>query len=333
MDEISMLREAFDPDATPTAEAEQRARAALRKRIAAKPARRRLPWRFRIPIAVSVATAAAVVTALAITQVGGVTPVRAPAAPPAAQPAGKPKPTLPNLRPVSAAQYLENAAWTAEQQQWVDPKPDQYMYVETLEVRNQPAYEKKHPNGAILPGKAQTRKIQMWNRVDGGVQATMRNGKLDVLRQGENDVFFTFLPWSVIERLTTPAKVADYVQHPRKAGSVWVEPTALLGQYVLPPTVLAAIFRYLAEQPGMKVNPDTVNIDGRPAIGMGRVLEGYLSQELLFDKQTYALIGDRLIAVTDEHKNHDDGSARKGDLFRQVIYTRMAIVDKPGQTS
>jgi hypothetical protein len=207
------------------------------------------------------------------------------------------------------------------------------MYVETQEMRNPPAYEGKSPNGALLPGKAQYRKVQMWNRIDGQVQATMRNGKLEVHRQGQDGGYWAIVPWSQILKLTSPEKVAYYLEHPE--GGVMADPEALAGQYVLPPNVQAAIFRYLAEQPGMKVNPDAVNIDGHPAIGMGRILEGYLSEELLFDKQTYALIGERLIAIADHTSRADDGTSykHKGDLFRQVIYRTMVIVDKPGDTA
>ena len=184
-----------------------------------------------------------------------------------------------------------------------------------------------------MPGQAKYRTVQVWNRIDGQVQASIENGKLDVRRQGQNGGYWAFVPWSQIVKLTTPEKVDHYVKHPE--GGVMASPDALAGQYVLPPDVKAAIFRYLAEQPGMKVNPDAVNIDGHPAIGLGRVLEGYLSQELLFDKQTYALIGERMIAVADHVNRADDGTSytHKGDLFRQVIYGRMVVVDKPGDTA
>jgi hypothetical protein len=180
---------------------------------------------------------------------------------------------------------------------------------------------------ALLPGRAEYRKVQTWNRIDGQVQASMRNGKLDVLRQGQDGTYFAFVPWSQIVKLTTPEAIAAYLKHPE--GGVMAAPDALAGQYVLPPDVKAAIFCYLAQQPGMKVNPDAVNLDGHPAIGLGRVVEGYLSQELLFDKQTYTLIGERLIAVKDER---GAGDGRKGDLYRQVIYRKMAIVERPGET-
>ena len=104
---------------------------------------------------------------------------------------------------------------------------------------------------------------------------------------------------------------------------------AFIGQYVLPPNVQAAIFRHLAQEPGMTINPDAMNIDGRPAIGLGRITEGYLSQELLFDKQTYALIGERLISIKDR-VTHGAAIRRKGDVYRQVIYSKMIIVDQAG---
>jgi hypothetical protein len=323
MDEISILGETFGPDPEPSAAAEQSARNALRGRMAP---RTRASWRLRVPLVVGVATAAAVVAAVALGNAGGgtrVTPSISEQGPGETQAVA----TVPYLRPVNAAQVLENAAWTVEQETWTDPAPTQFMYVETQEMRNPKAYERKAPNGALLPGKAKYRKVQVWNRIDGQVQATMRNGKLDTLRQGRDGTYFAFVPWSQIVKLTTPEAIAAYLKDPE--GGVMAVPDALAGQYVLPPEVKAAIFRYLAQQPGMKVNPDAVNLDGHPAIGLGRVVEGYLSQELLFDRQTYTLIGERLIAIKNER---GAGDGRKGDLYRQVIYRKMAIVDRPGET-
>ncbi|MET8153212.1 hypothetical protein ACIBSW_18480 [Actinoplanes sp. NPDC049668] len=336
MDEITVLREAFDPDATPSPAARERARSALLSRMDAPVrATRSRHWRLRVPIAISVATATAVVAAVAVTDHGGTAPA-GPAARQESTQAGSPQvdrpAAVPYLRPVSAAQYLENAAWSAERQTWADPDPKQFMYVETSELRNPRGYENRYPNGSLVPGKAKYRKVQVWTRVDGQIQGTMRKGGIEVFEQNKDGVVFSHLDWSHVVALTTPDKVRTFAEHPK--GPIWVEPSALIGQYVVPPAVQAAIFRYLAQEPGMKVNLDAVNIDGRPAIGMGRILEGYLSQELLFDKETYRLIGERLIAVRDEVKDFDDGTAvtRKGDVLRQVIYNKMIIVDALGDT-
>ncbi|MCO8274894.1 CU044_5270 family protein [Actinoplanes sp. TRM 88003] len=328
MDAIDTLRESFEPGPVPSAEAQQRARAALLSRIDAadRPAVvRRRPWRLALPVGLSMATAAAVVAAFAVDGLNGTEVVPVDSAPAVAAP--------PFLKPVSAQQYLENAAWTAERKQWTDPAPTQFMYVETRELRNPKTIENRRPNGALVPGQAKYRTIQQWDRVDGQVTASIRDGRLVVKEMGQGNEFWGRLAWSQIAELTTPEAVAAYVKKPD--GPLFVDVDAMAGQYVLPPAVQAAVFRYLAQQPGMKVNTDARNLDGRPAIGLGRVVEGYLSQELLFDKQTYALIGDRLIAVADHTNRADDGTThtKKGDLFRQVMYRKILIVDKPGATS
>lgn len=322
MDEIGVLKETFEPG-VPSDLAEKRARAALQARMSPAPApaarRRRLPPRIAIGSAVM---AAAVVAAFAVADLdrAGTAPAPVP---------GRPAAPAPYLRPVNAAQILENAAESAEQEKWTDPTPQQFMYVETRVLLNQPAYQDKHPNGALLPGKAQYRTVERWQRIDGQVLATEKNGKLDVQTQGVNNANWTVVDWSTIVGLTTPEKVAAWVANP---GRVGMDPARLAGQYVLPPDVKAAVFRYLARQPGMKVNLNAVNLDGHPAIGLGRVEEGYLSQQLLFDKQTYALIGDREVAVADHISRGDDGTTaiHQGDLFRQALYTRLVIVDHPG---
>jgi len=310
MDELTMLKEAFGPDPVPTMTAETRARTALVGRM-----RPRKPHRKAVIIAVTAAAAIAVTATVAVRNLEH-------------HPAAN---ALPFAHPANVAQYFENAAWTAERRRWVDPRPDQFMYTETVELRNQRAYENQHPNDALVPGKTENRKVQQWNRVDGQVQAEMRDGRLEVLQRGGN-VTWDRLKWADISALTTPEKVANWVDHPNAAFSV--EITAMIGQYVLPPKVQAAIFRYLAQQPDMRLNPDAVNIDGRPAIGLGRVLEGYLSQELLFDQQTYALIGERVVAIADHVTHGDDADlvSHKGDVYRQVIYTKMIIVNRAGDT-
>jgi hypothetical protein len=327
MNEIDMLRDTFEPE-LPSAAAEQRARAALRSRMNSAPVRSRVrsrrPWGRLLTVGGGAVMAAAVVAAFAISR----TDPAAPGAPVVVP--GSPAAAAPYLRPVSAAQYLENAAWSAEQEKWTDPTPQQFMYVETLEMRNQPPYERQHPNGALLPGKAAYRDIKKWDRIDGQVQGTLKNGKLVVEKQGDNGGVWAALDWATISGLTTPAKVRAWVADP---GPVGMDIDALVGQYVLPPEVKAAMFRYLADEPGMTLNPDAVNLDGRPAIGLGRIEEGYLSQELLFDKQTYALVGERLIAIKAHttHGSDEDMVSHKGDLYRQVIYRKMAIVDEAGE--
>ncbi|MEU0555313.1 hypothetical protein [Dactylosporangium sp. NPDC006015] len=332
MDEIGALREAFGGDEVPGQAAENRARAALHQRMSSKEQRvtSMSRKRFAITAGVVVAAAAAVaVTAVMVVRGGGGHAPVPDAAPTLNAPAAKG--VLPFARPASAAEYLENAAWTAERKPWKDPRPDQFMYIETLELRNKPAYENEHPNDPIRTGMGENRKIQEWNSIDGQTRAGYKDGRLVVTRRGQGGEYWYRIAWSTITSMTRPDKVPDAVPGP---GSMGIELDAFIGQYVVPPNVQAAIFRHLAQAPGMTINPDAVNIDGRPAVGLGRIVEGYLSQELLFDQQTYQFIGERLVAVKDHVSHGDDGDhvSHRGDVYRQVIYSKMTIVDRPGDT-
>ena len=176
MDVTGVLNEAFGPDEVPSQEAENRARAALHQRMSSKEQRvtsmdRHRRNRFAIMAGVAAAAAPLVaVVAVAVTGGDGHAPVPN-AAPTLSSPA---KGVLPFARPVSAAEYLENAAWTAERRPWTDPRPDQFMYIETLELRNKPAYENQHPNGPIRPDLSENRKVQEWYSVDGQTRASTR---------------------------------------------------------------------------------------------------------------------------------------------------------------
>ncbi|GAA3224251.1 hypothetical protein GCM10010532_055940 [Dactylosporangium siamense] len=280
--------------------------------------------RRRFVITAALAAAAAVVAVVAVV----VTKDDLPASVPDVASA---KGVLPFARPASAAEYLENAAWTAERKPWKDPRPDQFMYIETLQLRNKPAYENENPNGAIRPDLSEQRKIQEWWSVDGQSRASYQDGRLVVTKRGENGEFWNRIAWPTIAAMTSPGKVPDAVPGP---GSLAVELDAFIGQYVVPPAVQAAIFRHLAQAPGMTINPDAVNIDGRPAIGLGRILEGYLSEELLFDQETYQFIGERLVAIKDHVTHGDDADlvSHRGDVYRQAIYAKLIIVDRPGDT-
>lgn len=334
MDEIEVLREAFGADEVPGRAAEDRARAALHQRMSSKEQRvtsmdRHRRNRFAIMAGVAVATAAAVVAVVAVAVTRG--DERAPAPNAAPTLSARARGVLPFAAPASAAEYLENAAWTAEGKPWKEPRPDQLMYIETLELRNKPAYENQHPNDAIRPDMSENRKIQQWWSIDGKTRASYRDGRLVVVKNGDSGEYWQRIAWSTITSMTGPDKVQDAVPGP---GSLSVDLDAFIGQYVVPPNVQAAIYRHLAQTPGMMVNPDAVNIDGRPAVGLGRIIEGYLSQELLFDKQTYQFIGERMVAIKDHVTHGDDGDrvSHRGDVYRQAIYSKMIVVDRPGDT-
>jgi hypothetical protein len=322
MDEMTALREAFGPDPEPAPQTRNRARAALLERmdgaLVGAPRRRRWPLRVALTAA---AAAAAVIGVVAVENIGTVDDTGK----------GTSAIALPFPRPASAAEVLTNAAWAASRKPWADPRPDQFMYNESRQLRNETAYENEHPNAPIVPGRTRSALIQEWKRIDGQVWGRIQDGRLVVEHNGGRTNWIQ-IDYNELKALDTPAKALAWQGSDRSVvGSL----DALLGQYVLPPQVEAAIYGALAEAPDVRLNPDAVNIDGRPAIGLGRVIEGYLAQELLFDPSTYRLIGERMVAIADHHNTDENGNddfTHAGAIFRQVVYTRAVIVAAPGDT-
>ncbi|WP_203931641.1 CU044_5270 family protein [Virgisporangium ochraceum] len=326
MNEMELLQDVFGFDETPSAAARDRARTALLDRIngVESPAPRRpARWTLR---AAAVVTAAAAVAVGVVVVTGGPAertdrsgdPPAAVAAPPYAKPAG-------------AAEFLENAAWTAARRAWVDPRPDQFMYVEFLTTENRMEVADANPNGALVPGQTVNKRRESWSRVDGHVIAGREDGGQLHSRERTEKQRWPTIPYDDLAGLTTPEKFDEWHHRVKPAGA---SPEALLTQFVLPPDVEAAIYRWLARQPGARVDPDAVNFDGRPAIALTYVVEDYLRTELLFDPETYALIGDRLVAIRDHVAESLDATRyiKAGDVFRLVIRNRFGIVDRAGDT-
>lgn len=327
VDELTTLREAFGPDEAPPAAARQQARTALLNRIHAgeatvRPGQRR-PRRQRAILVGLVATAAAVAAVIGATAMGNRGTVET-------QPTtDHPSASLPLAYRASAVTFLENAALAADKKAWTTPRPDQYMYKESRVLRNSKELEDRAPNGPLVPGKTRVVVEQDWKRIDGQAWKRMNDGKLVVdLHDG---LGYSQIPYDDLVKLTTPEAVLAWDKAPKDVGS---RLDTLLGQYVLPPAVQAATFRAIAQSEGVRMNPDALNIDGRPAVGLSLTIEGYLSRELLFDAQTYTLIGERSVAVADHTRASLNGTSHihKGDVFNQTVYTASIIVDHVGDT-
>jgi hypothetical protein len=108
--------------------------------------------------------------------------------------------------------------------------------------------------------------------------------------------------------------------------------SAILRNNVLPPKQEAATYRALKKIPGVTL-VRKVDAAGRPAIGLGRVAEGWLHQEVLLDPKTYTYLGERIITIKDHRIDGSDLKAtiKKGTLQLLEVRLRAGIVDKPGQ--
>ncbi|MFD0852793.1 hypothetical protein ACFQ07_11185, partial [Actinomadura adrarensis] len=108
--------------------------------------------------------------------------------------------------------------------------------------------------------------------------------------------------------------------------------SAILRNNVLPPKHEAATYRALKMIPGVTL-VRKADAAGRPAIGLARVAEGWLHQEVLLDPETYTYLGERSIAIKDHRIDGLDLKAtiRKGTLQLLEVRLEAGIVDKPGQ--
>ncbi|GAA3981322.1 hypothetical protein GCM10023085_74580 [Actinomadura viridis] len=339
MNDLDILRAAWADTDPPADGARAAARAALLARAGAAPgastaeppaARRRSFRPFRLPRPalrfVAVGTlAAAIAAGVTIAQTSGGTDQD-----------GRPRPVLPGLPagPVAnAAEALERAAVTAERRAFTPPRPDQWIYLESRRRTSVKA------GGVATGGPYKTRVVREWKRADGAKTASVRGGRLEIL-----DAMRTTPPQdypSLAGLPTDPDALLAWIY--REMGGLGSTPEgryetaytmlgAILRDNVLPPKVEAALYRAIKKIPGVTL-VRKVDGAGRPAIGLGRVAEGWLHAELLLDPQTFAYLGERSVAVKDHTVSGLDVKAtvKKGTV--QLMQTRQAagIVDRPGQ--
>ncbi|GAB2574408.1 hypothetical protein GCM10027168_04160 [Streptomyces capparidis] len=116
--------------------------------------------------------------------------------------------------------------------------------------------------------------------------------------------------------------------HDRDADQdAWVLGGELVHESLMPPDVSAALYRALAEIPGVVVVPDAVDAAGRHGIAVARV-DAYnpgVRDELIFDKETLELLGSRSVAIKDGQ------SGRAGQVLGTSAVLERAVVDRAGQ--
>ncbi|GAB1695001.1 hypothetical protein KRM28CT15_68040 [Krasilnikovia sp. M28-CT-15] len=313
-------------------QAHDRARAALLDRLSGPhPAARRRPrWTLRIAAAVTTA-AAATVGVVAVENLNTAAPSSV------GHDTGKPgvasRPVLPQLpfaKPAAAAEVLENAAFTVTQKPWAKPRPDQFAYIDRTQTLNEAKLDAEAPNAALVKGRTHQTRFESWVRIDGGVHAErIDGGKVKVADNAQ----FTTESYDELAGLTSPEKIDRYLAKPKRSG--WFNPAMMVLQEVLPPDVEAAVFRWYARKPGVKIDTSAVNLDGRPAVAVTLNVEGWVKDEFLFDPKTYQLIGLRSVAVKNHVSEALDGTSRfkKGDVLNLEIRSRAGIVDKLGDTA
>jgi hypothetical protein len=296
---------------------------------AAPAARRRLLVRLAPALAAGVAVAAAVATV----GLGGLDGSAGPAADPG------PGTGQPALTPVSRT--FELAALTASSQRYTPPRPDQWIYIKKRNLSPSALAQDK--------GQAPDVTTEFWLRADGTQMAEFNpyHGKVEGWNQDNGYPALAALPTDpeallslLRDQITAPP--ADSNQ-PRVNGDdlgdvdvrLFNKIAGILDQNLLPPAVTAALWRAAALVPGVTQAPETLQIDGRTAIAVGRVQEGWRFEQLLVDPETYEYIGYRSVAIEDHtYTGTPDGPVTEHAGSVQFALTRLAasIVDAPGQT-
>ncbi|MGS2615878.1 CU044_5270 family protein [Micromonospora sp. LZ34] len=335
IDDITALRESWSEVEPPSPAAQGRARAALLARIAERevtvPNRPeqvkargwRLPgWAWRSGFA-TLGAAALVAGVVAVGGLGQGNP-----------PAG----TQPAQRPYAAggsiAQTFELAAMHAEKETFTPPRSDQWTYVELKIVRGKVAEDK---------GQAMRETTRSWVRADGRQSAMMVDGKLEVsaesleaARSMPPQDYPTLAglpadPQALLDwlRAQVPSGKGDKA---RRDGLSYSVINSMLRDNVLPPSLKATLLRALALIPGVTQSTGTVDFDGRPAIAVGMVQDGWRHEDILLDPTTHEFLGSRTVVVKD-HTTPEGVRLKEGDVEVELIRVTGKIVDAPGQTN
>lgn len=335
MDDLKILREAWDAPDAPTDAAHASARAALLARaggagLPQEPARRRL----RLP---RMGTRLLAVGALAVTIAAGVTVVQSLGG---TDGQGRPKPVVPGIPagPVAnAAEALDRAAAAADARPFTAPRPDQWTYIE-----NKNTVPAGGPGGLATGGPLKTSVERLWRRADGKQSAWMDDGKLQV--QTEPGPLMPPSDYPTLAALPTEPEALLRWAYKEMGGlgggtdeGRWTMAFSLfntiLRNSVLPARVEAAIYRTMKTIPGVTLVHGAVDVAGRPALAVGRVQEGWLRIEVLLDRKTYRYLGERSVAIKNHTSRGLDGSlhVKRGTVQIYVARVTAGIVDKPGQ--
>ncbi len=219
---------------------------------------------------------------------------------------------------VSAVQLLDQAALVAAAEAPVEIRDDQYVYVSSLTQQL----------GEL------TRDREVWKAVDGNRVGLLR-------REGEEDVPLdeSDLTYRRLQTLPTDAEAMlewlygqqEHMDEERDTHQdAYVLVADLLLESLVPPDVAAALYGAAALIPGVTVVPDAQDLAGRQGIAVSRV-SSYnpdRSEELIFDEESFELLGERSVALTD--LDFEDGSVAEGEALHASAVLERAVVDEAG---
>ncbi|RMI39666.1 CU044_5270 family protein [Streptomyces triticirhizae] len=232
--------------------------------------------------------------------------------------------------PATAVQLLDQVATQAAAEAPAEIRDDQYVYVSSVVQYLDEALQER----------------EVWAAVDG-----TRDG---LLRQGGEAEDIPLEPdpvpapgsegmsscYRFLETLPTdPEAMLAWLYAQQEPGDedhdadqdAFVLIGDLVGDSMVPPEVAAALYGAAALIPGVTLVPDAVDATGRPGVGVGRV-DAYnpdQSEELVFDQESFELLGRRTVAVRDIAWE-DAAPIRAGETTYATAVIDRSVVDEAG---
>jgi hypothetical protein len=338
-DDITTLHTIRPPAVAPSADAHAAARAALMERAARTVSVPGRIHRFRLPrrgVRLAVAGGLAVAAAAAVTvalSLGGMDQNGRPRALPPVAP-------VPPGGPATQAQtVLYQAAGQAEARAFTPPRPSQWTYLETRYTSpGKPAIGTTQTPKSPL----RTRVDRVWIRVDGTQLAEYDGGRLTVSATGGGMPPVDYA--SVVKIPLDPDALLAWAKRDGPGGKTarngddiaFSMLASLLNNNLVPPRQEAAVYRAMAKIPHVTLDRKSVDVAGRPALAVSRVVWGYIREDVLLDRTSYAYLGDRNVVIKDHTGDagtgeHGTWTVKKGTIDVLSVRLAAAFVDRPGQ--
>ncbi|MEU0805730.1 CU044_5270 family protein [Streptomyces sp. NPDC005970] len=227
----------------------------------------------------------------------------------------------------TAATLLEDIALAAERDRTLGGiRDDQFLYVES-----ELAYtlHEKGRKARLDP----VHRREVWLSVDGLHTGLLRedNRLGEIPLEPDLPLTKSSMNYRTLQALPTdPEQMLRWLNRVSRGGkshdqNVFVQVGEMMQENVVPPAQSAALYRAAARIPGVVVISDAVDAAGRPGVAVARVDDGE-RQELIFDKDTKQLLGERLVAVEDL-----PGGQKKGEVTGASAILERAVVDEPGR--
>jgi hypothetical protein len=209
------------------------------------------------------------------------------------------------LPAANAQVVLTRIAAAVQEKEFTPPRDDQWIYTESRgAVRDKGIGQgERITRQTPLPQTAEP----FWTRADGKRVGYLVDGELQTSNPGERTPENTY---ALLASLPTDpdALLAKYRELYQDAGPtdewIFLRLAVTLSQNLVAPEHEAAIFRAMAKLPGVTVDETATDTEGRPALSVSQVAEGWRNVEILLDPVTYAYRARRETAIIDYEEHY-----------------------------